>query len=558
MAQTFTSILIITVISFLAPLIAQSIPRKPVPETVLLLLAGAVIGKNVLGLIDVNVPIQMLSDFGLAFLFLLAGYEIDPKDLTDSEGKRGLDTWIVSFGLAFAISIFLPIFAQGTEGPIVAALILTTTALGTLMPILQENNLLGTRVGELVIKYGTWGELGPVLAMALLLSSRSSIETSLILLAFVVLAAVIAIVGARSKSKGAGVYRFLEENADSTSQTTVRATVMVLIALVAFSAIFDLGIVLGAFAAGFVLRFIVPEGNKRLEYKLNAMAYGFFIPIFFVVSGAKVNLLAVGRNPGLLVVFILMLILLRTIPVYVALATGKTTRDLSRNDKLSVALYCTTALPIVVAVTSVATDSGFMSIDVASVLVAAAAVTVLIMPLLASVAHRVSDVRPVEAVREMRADPDDRAEIWQRHVQEEQEALHARRDRARRVAKMHHDQFMRQADEFARIDFTRMPQDELQRVRKAQQTKVATLLDTRERRLRQELDNVARLRHINQIQGSLSVQDMQTLHQKAVQDIKECEAKRDVKYEDQLNFAYLRAIEREAEELQKQRSEKGK
>jgi len=484
LAETFTSLLIITIVSFLAPLIAQSIPRKPVPETVLLLIAGAVLGPNILGVVGINTPIQMLSDFGLAFLFLLAGYEIDPKELTDQEGKRGLYTWIISFGLAFMISVFLPIFAQGAEGPIVTALILTTTALGTLMPILQENDLLGTRVGDLVIKYGTWGELGPVLAMALLLSTRSKIETSLILLAFFFLAIAIGLIGARSKAKESRIYRFLEERADTTSQTSVRATVMILIALVAFSAIFDLDIVLGAFAAGFVLRFIVPEGSQRLESKLNAMAYGLFIPIFFVCSGARVNLFAVGRNPGLLLIFIVMLVLLRTIPIYVALSTGKTTNDLSSHNRLSIALYCTTALPIVVAVTSVAATNGFMTNEVASVLVAAAAVTVLIMPLLASIAYRVNDVHPVDAVREMYADPKDRAHIWQEHLEVERDEAHKRKVLADQLETEHHREF-----------------------------------DDGESYLQQELDHIARLQKENHLQGRLTIQEMELLHRKMLEDM---------------------------------------
>lgn len=124
----------------------------------------------------------------------------------------------------------------------------------------------------------------------------------------------------------------------------MRVTVLLLVGLVTLSAVFDLDIVLGAFAAGFVLRYVIPEGNDSLEKKLDGLAYGFLIPVFFVVSGAKINLMAVFAQPLLLVGFIVMLLLIRAVPVFVALSTGKDTHDLSSHNRLTVALYCTTAL----------------------------------------------------------------------------------------------------------------------------------------------------------------------------------------------------------------------
>ena len=118
-----------------------------------------------------------------------------------------------------------------------------------------------------------------------------------------------------------------------------RQTVLLLVGLVALSAAFDLDIVLGAFAAGFVLRYIIPEGDHALEHKLDGVAYGFLIPIFFVVSGAKIDLAAVFQQPEVLVGFIALLLLIRAVPIFVALSTGKDTRDISTHNRLTIALY---------------------------------------------------------------------------------------------------------------------------------------------------------------------------------------------------------------------------
>ena len=427
MTVDLVSLAIIALVAAACPIVAKLIPNKLVPETVFLLIAGALLGPNMTGAIVLTDAVGLLSDLGLAFLFLLAGYEINPKSLTGSQGKRGLATWCVSIVLAFLFVHFASgLFSNELES-VAIAIALTTTALGTLMPILKERGLMGTQVGESVLAYGTWGELGPVLAMALLLSTRAEWKTVLILLAFVALCVVAAVVPAKAKKAGHKLFNFLTENAEGTSQTMMRVTVLLLVGLVALSAAFDLDIVLGAFAAGFVLRYIIPEGDHALEHKLDGVAYGFLIPVFFVASGAKIDLMAVFQQPVVLVGFIVLLLLIRTVPIFVALATGKDTRSISTHNRLTIALYCTTALPIIVAVSANA-----MSQETASVLVAAGAITVFLMPLMGMLTYRVADAKPIEAVKEISRNPRDIGDILREHW--ELERMLARKEALERLA----------------------------------------------------------------------------------------------------------------------------
>lgn len=426
------SLAVIALVAAVSPMIAQMIPGKPIPEVVFLLVAGALLGPYMADLIRTTDSVELLSDLGLAFLFLLAGYEINPKHLTGSQGKRGLVTWIVTLGLGFLVVRLSPDFSVSHVDGIAVAIALTTTALGTLLPILKERNLMETRVGESILAYGTYGELGPVIAMAILLSSRAEWKTVLILVGFVGIAVLAGVFSAKAKRAGGAVFKFLTANANTTAQTAMRVTVLLLVALVALSAIFDLDIVLGAFAAGFVLRYVIPEGDHDLEMKLDGIAYGFLIPVFFISSGAKINLMAVFTQPFLLVGFILMLLLIRAVPVFIALTTGKDTRDMSPNSRLTVALYCTTALPIIVAVTSVAVKVGAMPQDTASVLVSAGAITVFLMPFLASITYRVVDAQPIVAVKEIRENPCEIGSILRDHLALER--MLAKQDAAMRAA----------------------------------------------------------------------------------------------------------------------------
>ena len=256
------------------------------------------------------------------------------------------------------------------------------------MPILAERGLLGTRIGDLVLSYGTYGEIMPILAISLLLTTRAKWVTVIILLLFAAIAVVVGVQAKRFRHVGNQAYDFLVDRANSGSQTLVRATICLLICLVAISAIFDLDIILGAFAAGFVLRYVVPEGNRSLEHKLEGIGYGFLIPLFFVVSGASIDLSAIGAKPLMLVVFIVLLLVVRFVPIMVSLRLNRQTRNMHWSDRVTVAFYCTTALPLIVAVTNVAVSAEAMDPATASVMVAAGAISVFLMPLLASICQR--------------------------------------------------------------------------------------------------------------------------------------------------------------------------
>lgn len=392
MTGDLVSLAFILLIAFVSPIVAQAIPGKPIPETVFLLIAGALLGPYLAGLIKVSHSIELLSELGLGFLFLLAGYEINPKSLTGKQGRFSFVTWLISLGLAFAVVRLSPEFSVSHFDGIAIAIALTTTALGTLLPILKERGLTNTRVGDLILSYGTFGEVGPVIAMAVLLSTRAHWVTVLILLLFLVITIIIARIPKRAEAAGSRIFAYLSKGENSTAQTVMRSTVLLLVGLIALSAVFNLDIVLGAFAAGFVLRYIMPEGNSNHESKLEGIAFGFLIPVFFVVSGANIEILAVFEKPVLLVGFIVMLLLIRAVPIFISLLINKDTRDLTTQDKLSVSLYCTTALPIIVAVTTIAVKVGALEQIVASVLISAGAITVFLMPLLASLSHKIVDV----------------------------------------------------------------------------------------------------------------------------------------------------------------------
>lgn len=381
----FVTLFFIVLAAYLCPLIAALIPKKLIPETVFFLIAGIILGPNCLNLASPDTVVAFLSDLGLGFLFLLAGYEINPKELTGREGRYGIATWLVTLVLAIAIVALVPTARENITALLAVAITLTTTAFGTIMPILHERKIIGTTLGKSIIAYGAWGEILPIIAIALILTTRKTWITIVILLAFAIIAIICAVVPARIWEKSKHLANFIAKNADTNSQMTVRSVMVLLVGLVAVSAVFDLDIVLGAFAAGFALRFIVPAGDAGLEHKLNGIGYGFFIPLFFIVSGMNINPAAVTDRPFLLLLFIGALLIVRTLPIFISMKINPETRNMNIFERITVALYCTTALPLIVAVVTIATGVGALSTNTGSILVAAGGITVFLMPVLAAV-----------------------------------------------------------------------------------------------------------------------------------------------------------------------------
>ena len=194
----------------------------------------------------------MLADVGLGFVFLLAGYEVDLRLFGEDAGRRAVLGWFVSLALAVAVVGLLA--ATGLVRAFVpVALGLTTTALGTLLPVLREHGFLTGRLGRYLLAAGGVGELFPVLAIALFLGTQNRF-TALASLAAVAVLAVLLGLARRTVREGGRLATVVAPGQHSTAQITLRATILLLITLIAVTDEFHLDAVLGAFLAGVVLR----------------------------------------------------------------------------------------------------------------------------------------------------------------------------------------------------------------------------------------------------------------------------------------------------------------
>jgi Kef-type K+ transport system membrane component KefB len=386
-AEAFRSLAWVLGMAALAPLALGLLPRLRLPEVVLFLALGMTIGPYGLDLARVNDQVSFVSELGLGMLFLLAGMEVDPLELRTRDGSKAVTAWVISLVAAivwmFVLGRLLDIPAWES-----IAIAMTSTALGTLLPLLRDTGLQQQPIGRLVLANGAIGEFGPILAMSVFLSQGSTWGALLSLAAFVVVAAVLGFLLVRHSPRAERVVGVIRHGADTTAQAPVRLIILLLAVMLATSASLGLDVILGAFVAGGIIRMLLPPDHESITSRLDGIGYGFLIPVFFIVSGMGIDPAVLLERPGSVLFVFASILLLRGGPVYVLFG------HLRRRARLQLSLFTATGLPIIVAVTTVAVDSGDMTHEGQSIVVAAGMLTVLLLPVLALSLHSEESAAP--------------------------------------------------------------------------------------------------------------------------------------------------------------------
>jgi Kef-type K+ transport system membrane component KefB len=375
----------VPLVAVLAPLLARGIGRwLPVPIVVFELVLGIVIGPSVLDVAGPSDFVDLLSSAGLAVLFFVAGSEIEFASFRGRTGRRAIGGWVVSLVAGVVVGWLV---SPGAAA-VVIGIALCSTALGTILPILRDAGVLKTPFGRTVAVIGAVGEFGPLVAISLFLGGRGFGTATIVLLVFVVIAAV-AILSAFVLPQGA-LHRVVSATLHTSGQFAVRLFLLIIAVLVGLSVILGLDMLLGAFVAGIVwqllMRDAAPADREAVESKVEAVAFGFLVPIFFVYTGVTFDLASLLAQPilfALLPVVVVVLVVVRGLPSALAAPTGSGFRD-----RAAIALLGATGLPIIVAVTSIGVDAGVLPSAAASVLVGGGMLSVLVLPLVAMALRR--------------------------------------------------------------------------------------------------------------------------------------------------------------------------
>src|SRR3954470_14508878 len=373
-----TSALVMVIAAAVAAVIVLAVsPRLTIPVVVLELLLGILIGPQGLDIARIDPTTSLLGDLGLGMLFFFAGSEIDFDRIKGRPLELAAIGWGISLILAYGIGgalagagIILSFLYTGSA--------MATTAIGTLIPILSDAGEMRTSFGTYLLGAGAVGEFGPILLVTLILSTGHPLHEAVILVVFLALAVITGLAAVRSAWRG---WPLVEKTFETSSQLAVRLAVVLIFSLVALAAQLGLDLLLGGFVAGMITR-IALRGREVsvFDSKLTAVGYGLLIPFFFISSGMAFNLDALTSSAGALLkvpMFVALFLVVRGIPALLLYRS-----EMGLRDRSALAVYSATELPLVVAITTLAIETGHMESSTAAGLVGAAIISTLLFPLI--------------------------------------------------------------------------------------------------------------------------------------------------------------------------------
>ena len=380
---SFNSVLIIAAVAVLVPLVLGLVPQLPIPEAVLEVIAGVVVGPAVLGWVRADAPVQVLSDLGLGMLLFLAGLEIDIERLRGPLARLAVSAFAVSVVLGLGCAYAFQLAGEAVQ-PLLLAIILMSTSTGLLLPLLKDAGQESTGFGQLVMTAGALAEIVPIMLLALFFSATSATPgaqaVSLAIFAVLLVLSGTALNWVR-RLEPAG--RLLNHLSDSSAQLRVRASLTLALAFGVLAYRFGFASILGAFAAGLLVRIVNlarHSPHPQFRVKLEGISFGFLVPIFFISTGVEFPLKALLANPAALAavpLFLAALLLVRGLPALLYV------RFTGRRRAAAAGLLQATTLTFVIVAAQAGLAGGKITPTAAASLLAAGLLSAAVFPAVA-------------------------------------------------------------------------------------------------------------------------------------------------------------------------------
>jgi Kef-type K+ transport system membrane component KefB len=402
MEISFTSLAIVAATGFVAPLAIGLVPRLRLPNVVLEIALGILIGPSVFGWAHADEPVRIMSLIGLSFLLLIAGLEVD------YERFRGRLLQVTGMGfvlsVAIALVIGLGLDAVGlVRSPLLIAIMFSATGLGIVIAVLKDAGQIETSFGQLVIAGSSIAEVGTIVLLTLFFSGESSnLAAKLVLLGLFGVLCLAVVAAVTRVEHSVHVMDTLVRLQDTTAQIRVRGAFVLLTVFVVLASKFGLEAILGAFLAGAILKLVDRDQamtHPQFRRKLEAAGFGIFVPFFFVTSGISYDAGALFGHPSTLLrvpLFLAILLAVRGLPalLYRPLATSRETA--------AGALLQATSIGFFVVASQIGQDMGLISAANAAAVIAAGLLSVILFPLAAlTLLHRSGGAPAAKGVEQL-------------------------------------------------------------------------------------------------------------------------------------------------------------
>src|SRR5215207_825479 len=399
----FGDLLVVVAVAFAAPFFLGLFPSLRLPSVVLEIIAGIVVGPSVLGIVEVDQSIAVIALIGLAFVLFLAGLEIEFEKLRGQVLRLTALGFAVSFAIAVVVGLGLK--AAGLiQTPLLVAIILCSTSLGVIGPVLKDSGQISSTFGQLIVSAASIADFGAIILLTLFFSGEGGAGSTLLLLGALALLGVVVFLVVRGAEHSMRIRADLLRLQDTTAQIRVRAALVLFIGFAAIAEELGLEVILGAFVAGAIISLLDRDQvmtHPEFRRKLEAMGFGFFIPVFFVTSGVRFDLDALtsdASNLAMVPVFLAALLVVRGLPALVyrgAIGSRRT---------LVAGILQSTSLPFIVAATAIGIELDLIDAAESAALIGAGLLSVLIFPVTGLALLRRGD-QPRVAEPEAESDP---------------------------------------------------------------------------------------------------------------------------------------------------------
>ena len=309
------SLFLVVLLALVIPIFMARFQISTVPTAVAEIIVGIIMGSSGFNLIISTHDLTFLSNLGVTLLMFLSGMEIDfdilqRKDSSKSKSHAGktvnpIKIAVTAFGgiMVMAVVLAFALRAMGLFSEVMlAAIILMTVALGVVIATLKEKDILNRPIGQTVLLTAVLGEVIPLLLLTIYASINGGNAEQLWLIILLFLAAIFLL--RRFKQP----YVWFANVTKATTQLDIRLAFFLIFALVTVAQTVGAENILGAFLAGMVMKLLEP--SEATKDKLTSIGYGFFIPIFFIMTGVGLNLRSLFGKPSSLMLLPVLVIFL--------------------------------------------------------------------------------------------------------------------------------------------------------------------------------------------------------------------------------------------------------
>jgi Kef-type K+ transport system membrane component KefB len=376
---SFTDLLIVVAVAFAAPFLLGLFPRLRLPSVVVEIVAGIVVGPSVLGIVEVDQVIEVLALVGLGFVLFLAGLEIEFEKLRGQVLRLTALGFVVSFAVALVVALGLS--AGGlVETPLLVAIILCATSLGVIVPVLKDSGEIATPFGQLIVAAASIADFGAIILLTLFFSGEGGVGATLLLLGALLVLAAVVFLTVRGAERSMRIRADLLRLQDTTAQIRIRAAIVLFVGFAAVAEELGFEVILGTFIAGAIISLLDRDEvmtHPDFRRKLEAIGFGFFIPVFFVTSGVRFDLdalVAEASNLAMVPVFLAALLVVRGLPALLY------RRVLDARRTAVAGILQATSLPFIVAASAIGLELGLIDAAESAALIGAGLLSVLLFP----------------------------------------------------------------------------------------------------------------------------------------------------------------------------------